>query len=419
MKKIFLLCLIALSLSSYAQPQKKGLNQTMGVYFDTIVIPQEKNADCYVTYQIIYNRLVFTKDKDIFTARFNLSIEAVDSLTGKVFREIVKNEHSVYNFEETNADNKYIQGVVKLSLPQGAYNIQPLIFDVNTGSEHVLLPFALSVNTPAPKGIMAPIVLKGKEGDSSKELAGFDGNVPFSMEPYNLIIPVMDTSLTSVYLEMRNNDTIVFKGEIRNSFTGAISLEQNAQSIAVGFNSRGVKTRNFILPDFNQKLQEGELSMSVTAGPKEKAAFQRSVVWYNKPRSLNNFEYAVKVLKNIESETEINRLSKYTDRTGYNELTHYWKKYDPTPETAYNELMAEFYERVDYAVNSFSLISNRDGADTDRGRVYIKFGKPKSVERIYQDSKDVREVWMYDSPERKFIFVDKSGLGNFILSGKL
>lgn len=423
MKKTLLFCLIVQSIVTFAQPSKQAPAQTKGVFFDTMVIPSLKNSECYITYQTTCNRLVFVKDKDIFTSHFSLSIEATDSLTGKVYREIDDNEFAVKDFEETNSDSKYIQGMVKLTLPYGNYKVVPVIFDYNNSSEHVLPRFDLKVNPPEEKWALMPIVLKedptdGK-GAQSRVFAGFDGNVPFSPETYDMLIPVTDTNISSIYVELKNNDSLIVKDSIKSSFVASLSLSQDKESILAGFSHQGKPTRNFILPKFNEKLQEGTLKITLTKGKKEKTVFSRSVIWYNKPRSLNNLEYAVKVLKNMDGENETAKKGKASGSMDYAQLINYWKKFDPTPNTAYNELMAEFYQRVDYALNSFSLISNPDGAETDRGMVYIRFGKPKSVERIYRDSKDVREVWVYESPERQFVFVDKSGLGNFILSGKL
>lgn len=425
MKKILLFCLIALSAVAYPQAASaQGLNQMRGIFFDTIVIPSLHNSDCYITYQTTCNRLVFVKDKDVFTSHFSLSFDAVDSLTGKVFREIVDNEYPVKDFEETNSENKYIQGVVKMSLPAGIYKVQPAIYDYNSGSEHILSQFDLKISAPdAKKWALPPVVLKHPEskgeGVQGRMFAGFDGNIPFSHEEYDMIIPVADTSICSVYAELKNNDSLIFKDSLRTSFVSALSFSQDKGNIVAINNPHGTPTRNFVFPKINRNLQEGTLSLTLKTGDKEKNVFRRLVVWYNKPRSLSNLEYAVKVLKNIEGVSETTKKDKSEGAMDYSQLIRYWKKFDPTPNTTYNELMAEFYQRVDHAVSSYSLISNPDGADTDRGKVYIKFGKPKSVERIYKDSRDVREVWVYDSPQRQFIFVDKSGLGNFILSGKL
>jgi GWxTD domain-containing protein len=59
-------------------------------------------------------------------------------------------------------------------------------------------------------------------------------------------------------------------------------------------------------------------------------------------------------------------------------IEHIWRDRDPDPDTEENEFKEQFYERVAYANEHFS--SGKAGRYTDRGRIYIKFGKPDSIE---------------------------------------
>jgi GWxTD domain-containing protein len=56
----------------------------------------------------------------------------------------------------------------------------------------------------------------------------------------------------------------------------------------------------------------------------------------------------------------------------------FWDHRDPDPDTEENEYKEEYYERVAYADEHFS--SGKPGRMTDRGRIYIKFGKPDDIE---------------------------------------
>ena len=56
----------------------------------------------------------------------------------------------------------------------------------------------------------------------------------------------------------------------------------------------------------------------------------------------------------------------------------FWDRRDPDPDTAENEFKDQFYERTAYANEHFS--SGKAGRLTDRGRIYIKFGKPDEIE---------------------------------------
>ncbi|MFQ5599458.1 MAG: GWxTD domain-containing protein [Candidatus Krumholzibacteriia bacterium] len=56
----------------------------------------------------------------------------------------------------------------------------------------------------------------------------------------------------------------------------------------------------------------------------------------------------------------------------------FWAEQDPTPETAYNDVLAEFHRRVAHADFHFSEAVR--GALSDRGKVYIRFGPPQEVQ---------------------------------------
>lgn len=59
-------------------------------------------------------------------------------------------------------------------------------------------------------------------------------------------------------------------------------------------------------------------------------------------------------------------------------IEDFWRSRDPDPDTEENEFKQEYYERQAYANEHFS--SGKPGRLTDRGRIYIKFGKPDEVE---------------------------------------
>jgi GWxTD domain-containing protein len=56
----------------------------------------------------------------------------------------------------------------------------------------------------------------------------------------------------------------------------------------------------------------------------------------------------------------------------------FWQRRDPTPDTVENELKEEHYRRIAYANERFA--SGIPGWRTDRGRIYIIWGKPDEIE---------------------------------------
>jgi GWxTD domain-containing protein len=59
-------------------------------------------------------------------------------------------------------------------------------------------------------------------------------------------------------------------------------------------------------------------------------------------------------------------------------IEDFWRKRDPDPDTDENEYREEYFERIAYANQHFA--SGIPGWRTDRGRIYIMFGKPDERE---------------------------------------
>lgn len=67
-----------------------------------------------------------------------------------------------------------------------------------------------------------------------------------------------------------------------------------------------------------------------------------------------------------------------TDEERENFIENFWRRRDPNPDTEENEFREEYYERIAYANEHFA--SGIPGWKTDRGRIYIAWGKPDGIE---------------------------------------
>src|SRR6185295_3097666 len=59
-------------------------------------------------------------------------------------------------------------------------------------------------------------------------------------------------------------------------------------------------------------------------------------------------------------------------------IEQFWLRRDPDPDTPENEYKEQYYERIQYANEKYA--SGIPGWKTDRGRIYIMFGKPDEIE---------------------------------------
>jgi len=67
-----------------------------------------------------------------------------------------------------------------------------------------------------------------------------------------------------------------------------------------------------------------------------------------------------------------------TDEERENFIENFWRRRDPDPDTEENEFRDQYYERIAYANEHFA--SGIPGWKTDRGRIYITWGKPDEIE---------------------------------------
>ena len=67
-----------------------------------------------------------------------------------------------------------------------------------------------------------------------------------------------------------------------------------------------------------------------------------------------------------------------TDEEREQFIESFWLRRDPTPDTIDNEFKDDHYERIAYANEHFA--SGIPGWKTDRGRIYVMYGKPDEIE---------------------------------------
>jgi GWxTD domain-containing protein len=137
--------------------------------------------------------------------------------------------------------------------------------------------------------------------------------------------------------------------------------------------------------------------------------------WSGMPLSLTNLDAAIDEMQYIAKSSDLDHIkSAPTLEEKQKRFFEFWKKRDPTPGTEENEVMEEYYDRVEYANKHFGHYI--DGWKTDMGMVYIILGPPNSVDRhpFEYDSKPY-EIWYYYDRDRRFVFLDETGFGDYRL----
>jgi GWxTD domain-containing protein len=141
------------------------------------------------------------------------------------------------------------------------------------------------------------------------------------------------------------------------------------------------------------------------------------VTWQGLANHIRNLDDAIAQLRHVAKDRDLDYIRAGNgDADKLNRFRAFWARLDPTPGTERNERMEEYYYRVDYANRRFGVGRLRSGWDTDRGEVLIRFGEPDNVRR-HPFSMGARpyEVWEYPRLNRRFVFIDQTGFGDYQL----
>lgn len=97
----------------------------------------------------------------------------------------------------------------------------------------------------------------------------------------------------------------------------------------------------------------------------------------------------------------------------------FWQRRNPDPDSPDNRFKEEHYRRLAYANTNFA--ANAPGSMTDRGRIYIIYGKPDSVDayplsrsRPWRTMERPFEIWHYGTLH-DVKFVDTCRCGDYKL----
>lgn len=410
MFRYYRIILLFILLAKISFPQHVSL----GIYSEYNVIPINNDSlELFYSFRIANSLLVFEKTTKGFEASFQINVEITDSTSKFVKREFEQRKLITQNFEETNSSEIFTEVLLKFYIPNEKLNLFPSFSDLKSNREIKLRNHILFKTDFSKYRIFNPIIVRKMESGENYALVNYDSSIPYDNNSYTMLFPVTDFLIDTLIITIESSlDTLHFV--LKNYSDSKINLELNEEiKIALNENDNR-KTRNFILENFSTKFSEDKLKIKVETNlRKTPIVFHKEVKWINKPKSLHNIEFAIKMLNYIEDENVVASIKKAKNEIIA--LYSYWEKYDPSKSTKYNELMYEFYTRVDYAVNNFTTVGVKNGAESDRGKVFIVYGEPTEIARINNNLGKVSEIWSYQKLGKTFTFIDKSGTGKFDL----
>jgi len=417
---IGILCVLNLPISRvFSQAELSHFRKSNDApVFDMVVVnfasedPDLSRLDLYI--KITNNQIQFIKSKDGgFIAEYEISVDIFNKDGERVDGKIWKEETTTNNFDETTSISLSRLSYVSFDLPLNEYQISVSLRDLET------------LRTGQQKSSIALRDYSKDELSVSdilyldylflKEDGNLDLHPKVSNERY-------EKSQLYAYFEVYNigaYDSVRITYEILNSG------KKSVQKSGYWLKGEGRITPNFfrIVGD---SLAHDIYKIQLTLGSNGKTvSIEHSFKWYwsGIPVSFAKIEDAIEKLVYIATKKELKKLKKAKEEVQRKEFLKFWKLHDPTPETHENELMEEYYRRIDFATEHFSGF--KDGWKTDMGMLYVKLGPPDVVDRdhfnqnfAFLSGRTIKslEAWMYYQYNRQFIFVDENGFGEYRLA---
>jgi GWxTD domain-containing protein len=414
MKK-WLTIIIVVSLCSCAKifgqppfPAPPNFRFEQGFNFNYIVLFTDNFEErrLRVFASVIYDNLQFFKVEDKFQASYRMSFTIFDKKENFVKTDRIERSVVLSDFEETNSREKYDWVEANFDLNPGQYRIFLEMFDQGShetlnNEQKLYIPGLDTTKLLLSGPILLDTIVVDTDGmlELKPGISGdiFDGQksvwVYFEVLAHNY-----PTTLEFTYHLLDSKGKERVKGDFARSLDKPTFRYQ------------------FPLDVDEFPFDNYTLTLTVKSnGELARSSKKFRIHWPELPATIQDLDLALEQLIYIASEKEIARLKENYMGQKVEMFLKFWEQWGSSQQEAY-KLMNEYYNRVWEAEHLFS----EGGWKCDRGHVYILFGPPSEIDRHpYDIGSKAYEVWYYFTDNRRFMFVDEGGFGDYRLQSPL
>lgn len=404
----------------YAQnSQSNQKSQIENIFFETVTFPSNDSPDSNEVYffvKIRLTELIFDKSDYIkpnsFSAYPLINIEIKDN-TGIIRKRIFRKDTiTIDDYSILKETDKYYEGMFNIRLSSSDYVIHYLVTVNNRDIYDKRINLKTSKkNQLTTIGNPVLVNLLPRE-DSNYVPVAFSNRVDIKSSNPSLLVFVNPTDKRLI----TSSITYIMESKVppKDYLLTAIAEVKYLDNMGIDFRYNGknysgtlIKNNNssiYQIPIPQEMIYPGKFVISmIDRMKKDTLRYNYEVVWIDKPKSALNQTYAQEIMYYILNDAEFAELKSTKDKEKEAYINNYWKKFDPTPKTFYNEAMNAYFKRADEAKIRFSTILHSDGAKTQRGQVYILNGNPDSIENELKVQKPI-ERWHYKKLKKQFIF---------------
>jgi len=430
MKKILLLSIIPFL--SWAQFQFIPMSADYASFYSS-----DSSAFVQVYLSIYQGNLTYQKTDDgKFSASFTNQLKLTKN--GKIIKTFR------HDYKNTTADTSRYQrynqfvDVFNMEIPYGKYKATVQMLDNHSQlrGEYIL---EVKTITPAKKIFLSDMQLCTQLKHDTTQNMFFKNGLRVVPNPRN-IFDVLEPMMY-YYVELNNlpysasekhyyhfqytitnskGDTVRCGKDIRKPIIAPTLVEAGGLNVIA-------LTRNIYF--FNVRITDEHSGYSTTSRKKfmvykpvkaktnrqySKTAIDEAYIPFTKAQLIEEFKEAqylassreIKVFKNLENAQAMKKF-----------LTSFWHNRDKKGAVAPGSNRREYLERVEYTLEHFGSMG-RKGWKTDRGRIYLIYGKPDEIERHINTMGTLPyTIWYYHNLEggAMFVFADRNGFGEYEL----
>ena len=404
---------------------------TGGFQMDAIVVRGDRESrdarvDIYVS--IPFNRLTFLSTSGGFASEYEVAANAYRSDDRNRRRGLAQSrtwkERAETNlFAHTRSEALHHTASNALDLPPGRYLLEVRVRDVVSGEVYTRDRPIVVRNLARSTALSDLVLLDDYDSTDNSITPRIGGVVGTEDHGFKLFYEIYTDVERDVMISKQVRRLSKGSQGFMKSIFG-IGKNDDEDAGDVTFQREDLRRlrpgRNPSIVDIPMSdLRAGEYLVKVQvhdeAGlPIDEAERTVSVRWSGLDDHIRDLNQAIAQLQYIAKKDELEYIQSAETRSErLSRFQEFWDKRDPTPGTPRNERMEEYYYRVDFANRRFTHM--RDGWKTDRGHVIVLFGAPDFVENPLGSSVRPYEVWYYYRIGRRFVFLDRNGMGDFEL----
>ncbi|MCF6238752.1 MAG: GWxTD domain-containing protein [Candidatus Marinimicrobia bacterium] len=398
--KIFFVIILIIGCSDQAVKPEKDLTLPDFSFVGlSEPLADKKNIKVSVHVKIPYTELQFTRTGDRFLARYEIGVNIADQDNERIAGKIWSDSLWLDSYQDTRKTDNKVMSEYSFVVPASELMIKVRVTDLYTKKSRILSDEVDHSKMYAGALALGNIMLIGDRPQTDNDLL-------MDQSFYEIIDTLQfQARLMGERQPYTISYELIVKNELKLSHSMVLDHEGPVDSLLTF--TVPLTDMHFTNYTLKLKAEDGDGNTVNT-----RTHFRVRIRGIN--FDVGNLEEAVRQLIYIADDRVIRKILSGSDERIAAEFKEFWASIDPTPGSPENELMAEYYRRVAFSIEAFTVV--QDGWRTDRGMIYILFGPPDEIQRgPFELDRKPYQVWEYYRLGKQFVFSDETGFGDYRL----